>query len=83
MKLTIKDFPQTKLVRREWKGKSYETHDGPFVVLQSDVEEYMPPVIYAKFLEWMSGQTIMSIGQEAGYHLEDIERFLEGKGVID
>jgi len=85
MKITINDFPHRKLDYRTWHeaSGSYETHEGTWVIMASDMKEHMPPVLLTKFNEWMSGQTIMAIGGEAGYYLHDVERFLEGKGVID
>ena len=85
MKISIKDFPHRKLDQRIYKEgvKDPEVTEGTWVIMASDIEEYMPPNLYTKFNEWMSGQTVMSIGSEAGYFLEDVERFLQGKGVID
>ncbi|MFA5999247.1 MAG: hypothetical protein WC747_04480 [Candidatus Babeliales bacterium] len=85
MKISIKDFPQRKLDQRIYKEgvKDPEVTEGIWVIMASDIEEYMPPNLYTKFNQWMSGQTVTSIGSEAGYYLEDVERFLQGKGVID
>ncbi len=87
MKITAEDFPWHKLDRLDpvsSKGVGgRKATEGTWVVLDSDVQEYMPPFLYTKFLEWMRGQTMMKVGDEAGYYPEDINNFLQGRKVTD
>jgi len=87
MKMTIHDFEHVKLDHRTYNPdkpeQEPEINEGTWVILSSEIEQKMPPSMTEDFIRWMSGQTVLSIGNLAGYFLDDVGRFLEGRGVVD
>ena len=78
--MRLEDLPITKVVTK------FPETEGPVEitgVLEEHLEQYMPPVMLKKFYAWMIGQTIASVNGGALYYLNDIDRFLKNKGVID